>query len=125
VSDNAKTFPTYESIKVRPLINCRGTFTMISGSVILPEVRNGSLEATTTCLARFLTGVFRQTPDVVTLRPRFISSVITTTPSWSQPLEEKPGTFKQTLRIDETGVTLESQTAPRSRANFKEPRVPR
>ena len=31
--------PTYESIGVRPLINCRGTFTIISGSVILPEVR--------------------------------------------------------------------------------------
>ena len=31
--------PTYESIGVRPLINCRGTYTIISGSVILPEVR--------------------------------------------------------------------------------------
>ena len=31
--------PTYESIGVRPLINCRGTFTIISGSVILPKVR--------------------------------------------------------------------------------------
>ena len=31
--------PTYESIGVRPLINCRGTFTIISGSIILPEVR--------------------------------------------------------------------------------------
>ena len=45
MSDNAKTFPTYESIKVRPLINCRGTFTMISGSVILPEVRKAMAEA--------------------------------------------------------------------------------
>ncbi len=31
--------PTYESIGVRPLINCRGTYTIISGSIILPEVR--------------------------------------------------------------------------------------
>jgi L-seryl-tRNA(Ser) seleniumtransferase len=29
----------YESIGVRPLINARGTFTIISGSVMLPEVR--------------------------------------------------------------------------------------
>ena len=32
-------YPTYESIGVRPLINCRGTYTIISGSIILPEVR--------------------------------------------------------------------------------------
>ena len=31
--------PTYDSIGVRPLINCRGTYTIISGSVILPQVR--------------------------------------------------------------------------------------
>ena len=31
--------PTYESIGVRPLINCRGTYTIISGSVSLPEVK--------------------------------------------------------------------------------------
>ena len=29
----------YESIGVRPLINARGTYTIISGSVMLPEVR--------------------------------------------------------------------------------------
>ena len=33
------TFPTYESIGVRPLINCRGTYTVISGSLSLPEVK--------------------------------------------------------------------------------------
>ena len=33
------TFPTYESIGVRPLINCRGTYTIISGSLSLPEVK--------------------------------------------------------------------------------------
>ncbi len=38
-------FPTYESIGVRPLINCRGTYTIISGSVILPEVRQAMVEA--------------------------------------------------------------------------------
>lgn len=42
---NAAQFPTYESIGVRPLINCRGTFTIISGSVILPEVRQAMVEA--------------------------------------------------------------------------------
>ena len=31
--------PTYDAIGVRPLINCRGTYTIISGSVILPQVR--------------------------------------------------------------------------------------
>ncbi|MEW5975437.1 MAG: hypothetical protein AB1898_06470 [Acidobacteriota bacterium] len=34
-----KTSDVYESIGVRPLINCRGTFTIISGSLMLPEVR--------------------------------------------------------------------------------------
>ncbi|HWB98839.1 MAG TPA: hypothetical protein VG672_19155, partial [Bryobacteraceae bacterium] len=29
----------YESIGVRPLINCRGTLTIIGGSLELPEVR--------------------------------------------------------------------------------------
>ena len=29
----------YQSIGVRPLINARGTFTIISGSTMLPEVR--------------------------------------------------------------------------------------
>jgi L-seryl-tRNA(Ser) seleniumtransferase len=29
----------YQSIGVRPLINCRGTLTIISGSLELPEVR--------------------------------------------------------------------------------------
>ncbi|MFT5086728.1 MAG: putative pyridoxal phosphate-dependent enzyme [Candidatus Latescibacterota bacterium] len=38
-------FPTYESIGVRPLINCKGTYTIISGSVILPEVRQAMYEA--------------------------------------------------------------------------------
>lgn len=32
-------YPTYESIGVRPLINCRGTYTIISGSLTLPEVK--------------------------------------------------------------------------------------
>ena len=33
------TASVYESIGVRPLINARGTFTIISGSLMLPEVR--------------------------------------------------------------------------------------
>src|SRR5207302_1041322 len=35
----------YEAIGVRPLINCMGTFTIISGSVILPEVRQAMAAA--------------------------------------------------------------------------------
>ena len=35
----------YESIGVRPLINARGTFTIISGSLMLPEVRAAMMEA--------------------------------------------------------------------------------
>lgn len=37
--------PTYESLGVRPLINCRGTFTIISGSLILPQVRQAMVAA--------------------------------------------------------------------------------
>ena len=37
--------PTYESIGVRPLINCRGTYTIISGSLMLSEVREAMGEA--------------------------------------------------------------------------------
>ena len=35
----------YESIGVTPVINCKGTFTIISGSLVLPEVRQAMLEA--------------------------------------------------------------------------------
>ncbi len=35
----------YESIGVRPLINCKGTYTIISGSLTLPEVKQAMLEA--------------------------------------------------------------------------------
>ncbi|HEX3436625.1 MAG TPA: aminotransferase class V-fold PLP-dependent enzyme, partial [Pseudacidobacterium sp.] len=35
----------YESIGVRPIINCRGTFTIISGSLTLPEVKRAMDEA--------------------------------------------------------------------------------
>ncbi len=38
-------FPTYDSIGVRPLINCRGTYTIISGSLLLPEARAAMEEA--------------------------------------------------------------------------------
>ena len=38
-------FPTYGSVSVRPLINCKGTLTMYSGSVMLPEVRQAMIEA--------------------------------------------------------------------------------
>jgi uncharacterized pyridoxal phosphate-dependent enzyme len=41
-----ETGPTlYESIGVRPIINCRGTFTIISGSQTLPEVKKAMDEA--------------------------------------------------------------------------------
>jgi D-glucosaminate-6-phosphate ammonia-lyase len=29
----------YESVGIRPIINCRGTFTIVGGSLELPEVR--------------------------------------------------------------------------------------
>src|SRR6185503_8854206 len=35
----------YQSIGVRPLINCRGTFTIITGSQTLPEVKRAMDEA--------------------------------------------------------------------------------
>src|SRR6266581_2949660 len=35
----------YESIGVRPIINCKGTFTIISGSQSLPEVKRAMDEA--------------------------------------------------------------------------------
>ena len=35
----------YESIGVRPVINCKGTFTIISGSLSLPEVKQAMLQA--------------------------------------------------------------------------------
>lgn len=41
----ALEIPTYESIGVRPLINCRGTYTILSGSLMLPEVREAMAEA--------------------------------------------------------------------------------
>jgi len=37
--------PTYNSLGVRPLINCKGTHTIISGSLMLPEVRAAMAEA--------------------------------------------------------------------------------
>jgi len=40
-----QNFPTYESIGVRPLINAKGTYTIISGSVVLPQVRQAMYEA--------------------------------------------------------------------------------
>ncbi len=38
-------YPTYDAVGVRPLINCKGTLTMYSGSVMLPEVRQAMAEA--------------------------------------------------------------------------------
>lgn len=35
----------YQSIGVRPLVNCKGTFTIISGSLTLPEVKEAMEEA--------------------------------------------------------------------------------
>ncbi len=35
----------YESIGVRPIINARGTFTIITGSQTLPEVKQAMVEA--------------------------------------------------------------------------------
>jgi L-seryl-tRNA(Ser) seleniumtransferase len=43
----AMTFDSnlYDSIGVRPVINCKGTFTIISGSLSLPEVKQAMMEA--------------------------------------------------------------------------------
>ncbi|MBT3265676.1 aminotransferase class V-fold PLP-dependent enzyme [Candidatus Poribacteria bacterium] len=38
-------YPTYAGIGLRPLINCRGTYTIIGGSLILPEARAAMLAA--------------------------------------------------------------------------------
>jgi D-glucosaminate-6-phosphate ammonia-lyase len=35
----------YQSIGVRPIVNCKGTFTIISGSLSLPEVKRAMEEA--------------------------------------------------------------------------------
>ena len=35
----------YQSIGVRPLINCKGVFTSLSGSLMLPEVRQAMAQA--------------------------------------------------------------------------------
>ena len=45
MSTSSVRHPTYESIGVRPLINCMGTYTIISGSLMLPEVRRAMREA--------------------------------------------------------------------------------
>jgi L-seryl-tRNA(Ser) seleniumtransferase len=37
--------PRYEDVGVRPLINCIGTLTTLSGSLVLPEVRQAMVEA--------------------------------------------------------------------------------
>jgi len=42
---NAESTGLYESIGVEPLINCRGTFTIITGSQTLPEVKKAMDEA--------------------------------------------------------------------------------
>ncbi len=42
---STSSFPTYQSIGVRPLINCMGTYTIISGSLMLPEARQAMQEA--------------------------------------------------------------------------------
>ena len=46
MSENLQV-PRYEDIGVRPLINCIGTITTLSGSLILPEVRQAMVEAST------------------------------------------------------------------------------
>jgi uncharacterized pyridoxal phosphate-dependent enzyme len=40
-------FPVYQDIGVRPLINCIGTITTLSGSLALPEVREATAAAST------------------------------------------------------------------------------
>ena len=42
----------FQSIGVRPLINCKGTFTIVSGSQSLPEVKQAMLEASSAMVIR-------------------------------------------------------------------------
>lgn len=44
-ADNMASPNLYEKIGVRPLINCKGTYTIISGSLTLPEVKAAMEEA--------------------------------------------------------------------------------
>ena len=46
-------YPTYESLGVRPLVNAKGTYTIISGSLVLPEVRQAMSEASTALRSTF------------------------------------------------------------------------
>ena len=50
MSSLTRVVPTYEDIGVRPLVNCRGTLTMIGGSIMLPEV----VEAMAVAAGRFV-----------------------------------------------------------------------
>ena len=45
MTTTSPSIPTYESIGVRPLINCMGTYTRISGSLLLPEAKAAMMEA--------------------------------------------------------------------------------
>lgn len=45
MSSPAQRVPTYDSLGVRPLVNCRGTLTIIGGSLMLPEVVEAMGEA--------------------------------------------------------------------------------
>ena len=42
---SSSDYPTYASIGVRTLINCKGTLTMFGGSQMLPEARQAMIEA--------------------------------------------------------------------------------
>lgn len=42
---NSYESPTLQALGVRPLINCKGTYTVIGGSLMLPEVKQAMLEA--------------------------------------------------------------------------------
>ncbi|RPI26111.1 MAG: aminotransferase class V-fold PLP-dependent enzyme [Acidobacteria bacterium] len=44
-ADGADSSTVYESLGVRPLINCKGTFTIITGSLTLPEVKKAMDDA--------------------------------------------------------------------------------
>lgn len=60
-------YPTYERVSVRPLINCKGTLTMYSGSVTLPEVRRAMAEASRKYvhMEELMEGVGRRIADVM------------------------------------------------------------
>ena len=66
----------YQSIGVEPVINCRGTFTIIGGSVERPEVR-AAMDAAAAAASELLVSTVTETGASI-----FRRSMARSTPSW-------------------------------------------